>query len=812
MPTVVPESAWLPGSEELIRDLGDALSALLEFTGSYAGWVGLIGLDGRLTFPIRQGEFPETWLLWQQGHDIPWGFGIQEGPTLLNDVPPLPGMGKPHLRNLLSCPLAPAGRPRGQVVLANKPHGFTSHDAAVLQGLAHWIGHRLTRAADSSATAQPASTYLPCKTLDRLADGVFVLEDGGRLVYANATWLNWTGFALDELIGQSAPYPFWISHRALALLGRRGELPASLDASEAACPHSALPFRRRDDSLFWCRLEIVAEELAGRRLVVALLQKSDSAVPSTPAYPEKIAISSSVNLPADLPFAAALTNHEGRIVWANERFFQQIAPASVALGSPLRDRFVGVSATALQRLATQTNPGPSGRLGRLVVRLAGEKKASPPLVGYWTTLTLADGAGIFFGFSEDWAALGQPDDWANHASPGFSQPGGGCLALLLSAGNEVVFWDERWQRRTGLAERDLAGVPSEVVLDWLFPRQRDREVVADLLHQPNRHGGQVVLDVLSPATGRPLLCTFLPVADSGSNRWLLLAADPGSTVEQAGLPQPVFRSFLHGLGHLLNHFALVPQGVAEAALDGGNLSPEIAAAFGQIIESCDGLSGLLVDLQDLAAGQPRDMEEVSLPALVREFLDELPTPAPRDSFELDVDLPEAGFVVRVNRRMIKTALRHLFNNAREALELGQTRRIGVRVFAHADAVGCAITDTGEGLPTDDWMQLLAPFASTKGPFARDARHAAFQSAGLGLAVSLHLLALNGGRLQLRSRPEGGTSAIFHLPLSELVPTPLPVASQGGELLRADPGIEVRGPHATPENATSLEPPAPQAGP
>jgi len=114
---------------------------------------------------------------------------------------------------------------------------------------------------------------------------------------------------------------------------------------------------------------------------------------------------------------------------------------------------------------------------------------------------------FFFGFSEDWAALGQPDDWATQAAAELFRPDRS-LVLLLTAGREVAFWNERWRRRTGLTDRDLAGVPTEVVLDWLFPQQRDRDRVADLL-QPGCTGGQLLLSLLAPEGCQALVCTFL---------------------------------------------------------------------------------------------------------------------------------------------------------------------------------------------------------------------------------------------------------------------------------------------------------------
>ena len=209
--------------------------------------------------------------------------------------------------------------------------------------------------------------------------------------------------------------------------------------------------------------------------------------------------------------------------------------------------------------------------------------------------------------------------------------------------------------------------------------------------------------------------------------------------------------------------------LAETALKRGNLSPDVAAALQQILDHGQGVGRLLAALQDLSAAQPPSTEEISLPDLVREFLADQSVSDDHDGFELDVDLPETGFVVRVNRRMIKTVLHHLFLNARQALVPDRRRRIQVRVFAHADAVGCSITDNGEGLPTEDWVHLLAPFVSTKGSFARDSRHASIDAAGLGLTVCRHLLALHGGRLELRAQPDAGTSAVFFLPRAEPPP-------------------------------------------
>ena len=86
------------------------------------------------------------------------------------------------------------------------------------------------------------------------------------------------------------------------------------------------------------------------------------------------------------------------------------------------------------------------------------------------------------------------------------------------------------------------------------------------------------------------------------------------------------------------------------------------------------------------------------------------------------------------------------------------------------AQSCEIQDTGAGLGVADWTVALAPFYSTKGPFARDPTQAGIEATGLGLTVSQHLVALHGGHLELRSLPGEGTIAKILLPRGDALPT------------------------------------------
>ncbi len=400
MAHLVPQKATACQAEEPFPIVGEALESLRQFLGASAGWVCLHDAGAGLTFPVRRGTIPESWLRLQQARACVWGFAVREGPTLLNDLKPWPTLGEPPSRNLLSCPLRRGETIFGHVALVNKPQGFAAPDAAVLEGMAHHMTRLLDRLQAGPAPAVELSPGWR-RILDQVGRGILILDESGTLIYANAIWLDWSGFSAEELLGRQAPFPFWLSQHALV-------------RAMSAAPSGTLPFRRQDDSLLWCQVETVTEGCDGRRLTVAFLQRTPEPV-SSPREAERPAV-------------------------------------------------------------------------------------ARPIVERYSPLPL-------------------------------SYPTPSWLALLLEADGTTDGWGPRWEKLTGLSSQDLEGSRSDLVLDWLFPQQTDRERVADCLLQPDPTGCQFILELATPAGSRPLLCTFLlvpPIESAGAKkrRWLLLVGEP----------------------------------------------------------------------------------------------------------------------------------------------------------------------------------------------------------------------------------------------------------------------------------------------
>ncbi len=395
MTPFVPQKTTVTKPGPLFQELNDLLLSSLEFLGATAGWIGL-QQPGGLSFPARIGVFSDSWLPWQQAHGSVWGFTINDETTIRNDLRIESKHGDPPLCNLLSVPLVQNKQILGHIALANKVHGFSPEDALVLRGLAQHVVRLLGRRREPKHTPIHFSAAWR-RVLDRATEGIILLEESGILIYVNAAWLDWTGFRAEDLLGRTAPFPFWVSQH---------ELVQALTLAPAA-PAGALPFRRHDQSLFWCAVETAQEQWDDHLVTIAFLRQMS-------AEPEASAARYGVLHPH---------------------------PAANGDGSP----------------------------------------------------------------SPDW------------------------LPLLLDLDHGIEGWDARWEERTGLSVQDVKDSRCELVLDWLFPQQHDRNRVADCFHRPHPARSQLTLEVASSNGSRPMLCTFFPLpahpATATPRRWLLLVGE-----------------------------------------------------------------------------------------------------------------------------------------------------------------------------------------------------------------------------------------------------------------------------------------------
>ena len=128
----------------------------------------------------------------------------------------------------------------------------------------------------------------------------------------------------------------------------------------------------------------------------------------------------------------------------------------------------------------------------------------------------------------------------------------------------------------------------------------------------------------------------------------------------------------------------------------------------------------------------------------------------KDRVKLDVEVPDSDITVLVNDVRLEQVLVNLINNAIDALEQGDERRIVLKATVEAKHAHVAVRDFGSGIPGDVIDHLFEPFFTTK---------KVGLGLGLGLSISSGIVSEFGGELKAQNLVEGGAVFSFNIPLA-----------------------------------------------
>jgi two-component system, NtrC family, sensor histidine kinase PilS len=176
------------------------------------------------------------------------------------------------------------------------------------------------------------------------------------------------------------------------------------------------------------------------------------------------------------------------------------------------------------------------------------------------------------------------------------------------------------------------------------------------------------------------------------------------------------------------------------------------------------IDNLITDFLWLAKGSQRSekIEEVSVCALIEEVFALLKArDIINDSHRLETVF-ESMPVFVVDPQHLRQILWHLMVNAVEAMADGG--RLTVRVAAPEASplpelkTLIKITDTGSGIPEEDRDRVFEPFFSTKK-----------SGTGLGLSIVYQVMENLGGRIELKSDKDSGTSVTLFFPFDPVFP-------------------------------------------
>jgi signal transduction histidine kinase len=141
-----------------------------------------------------------------------------------------------------------------------------------------------------------------------------------------------------------------------------------------------------------------------------------------------------------------------------------------------------------------------------------------------------------------------------------------------------------------------------------------------------------------------------------------------------------------------------------------------------------------------------DKEEVKIVNLFQNLEKLLKTSEP-DHTELIFDISNSNLRIEADSYLLEQILINLILNAFEACkEMGNTE---VKVYAEKkfdNQIVISVADNGKGIPEEIKDQIFIPFFTTKK-----------EGSGIGLSLSKQIMTLHGGKIQIKSLKDKGTS-------------------------------------------------------
>ncbi|HNR14164.1 MAG TPA: ATP-binding protein, partial [Thermodesulfobacteriota bacterium] len=159
-------------------------------------------------------------------------------------------------------------------------------------------------------------------------------------------------------------------------------------------------------------------------------------------------------------------------------------------------------------------------------------------------------------------------------------------------------------------------------------------------------------------------------------------------------------------------------------------------------------------LLDFARESPAHRTVVDINQIARETVLLASKYDAMDRAEVIMDLSPTPLHVYADSKMIQQVLTNLLLNAAEALDTAGTIRMKIEKDSSGDFVHVHVTDTGKGIPKEDFDRIFEPFFTTKGPG---------RGTGLGLSVSFGIMQKHDGTIEIHSEEGVGTTVTIVLP-------------------------------------------------
>ena len=345
----------------------------------------------------------------------------------------------------------------------------------------------------------------------------------------------------------------------------------------------------------------------------------------------------------------------------------------------------------------------------------------------------------------------------------------------------VTSWNRGAERMFGYREDEVAGRN----LDFLFlPEERERGAPADEMELARREGRAINEHWHVRKDGSQLFCSgeITQIENGEYSGYAMIARDETSrmrherereqtlSTEQRGrsdaenaaaLKDEYLAVMAHELRHPLNLININVELLAR--LPELREVPAVARSAGAIRNAVVSQAKLIDDLLDMSRARTGKLTMAMAPfdlmPLVQEAVDAVRAAPGSGDVAITLDVMDAPLCVTADNVRIEQSLMNLLSNAVKFTPPGGS--IAVRLAADSEEARIDVTDTGQGIASDQLPRVFEMFAQSASVTTR-----AKGGLGIGLALVREIVTLHGGRVEAFSEGLGkGARFTVWLPLA-----------------------------------------------
>jgi two-component system sensor histidine kinase HydH len=171
-----------------------------------------------------------------------------------------------------------------------------------------------------------------------------------------------------------------------------------------------------------------------------------------------------------------------------------------------------------------------------------------------------------------------------------------------------------------------------------------------------------------------------------------------------------------------------------------------------MIQEVDRLNRVVGQLLEFARPVPVKPKPVSLQALLDDSIKLIRNRAAEKNISIQTQNNSRMDEVRIDPDRINQVLLNLYLNAIDSMESGGELKVEISCDGQRRNVVIQVSDTGRGISREDLSKIFEPYFTTKST-----------GTGLGLAIAHNIIEAMGGKINVESQKEVGTTFTVALP-------------------------------------------------